>query len=124
VKQMVHAEGTPSRTNFRVIDRVKHPRAGPLALVEAAPITGRMHQIRVHLAHLGHPILGDKIYGQDERCYLEFIETGWTPELEKKLLFSRQALHSHKLEIRTGDFVGAWEAPMPKEMAAWVASSA
>ena len=33
-----------------------------------------MHQIRVHLAHLGHPILGDKIYGPSEHCYLEYIQ--------------------------------------------------
>lgn len=119
VKQMVHEDGASCRTSFRVRQRTDHPNAGKLALVEASPITGRMHQIRVHLAHLGHPILGDKIYGPDERCYLEFIDTGWTPELEKKLLFSRQALHSAKLEVRTGEFVGQWEAPMPKEMAAW-----
>ncbi|HYF34578.1 MAG TPA: RluA family pseudouridine synthase [Prosthecobacter sp.] len=120
VKQMVHPEGTPSRTHFQVRQRVKHGRAGKLALVEAAPVTGRMHQIRVHLAHLGHPVLGDKIYGEDERCYLEFIDTGWTPELEKKLLFSRQALHSNRLEIRAGEFIGQWEAPMPAPMRAWV----
>jgi 23S rRNA pseudouridine1911/1915/1917 synthase len=120
VKQTVHPQGTLSQTHFRVLQRVEHARAGKLALVEAAPFTGRMHQIRVHLAHLGHPVLGDKIYGRDERCYLEFIDTGWTPELEKKLLFSRQALHSNRLEIRTGEFVGHWEAPMPQEMRKWV----
>ncbi|MEM9018805.1 MAG: RNA pseudouridine synthase, partial [Verrucomicrobiota bacterium] len=58
------------------------------------PLTGRMHQIRVHAAHAGYPIVGDKIYGPDESCYLDFIETGWTTELEKKLLLNRQALHA------------------------------
>ena len=120
VKQLVHAEGTPSRTQFQVLQRLEHARAGKLALVEASPVTGRMHQIRVHLAHLGHPVLGDKIYGADERCYLEFIETGWTPDLERKLLFSRQALHSNRLEIRAGEFVGKWEAEMPAEMRVWL----
>ena len=37
--------------------------------------------MRVHLAALGYPIVGDKIYGPDENCYLRFIETGWTEEL-------------------------------------------
>ncbi|MEN3940238.1 RNA pseudouridine synthase [Prosthecobacter sp. SYSU 5D2] len=120
VKQMVHPDGAACQTRFRLLQKTVHPVAGPLALVEAAPVTGRMHQIRVHLAHLGHPILGDKIYGKDERCYLDFIETGWTPDLENRLHFSRQALHSHRLEVRAADFSLAWEAPIPAEMAAWV----
>lgn len=118
VKQLVHPDGAPSRTEFRVLQQVGGER--PLALVEARPITGRMHQIRVHLAHLGHPILGDKIYGPDERCYLDFIETGWTADLERRLGFSRQALHSSRLEVATADFHGAWEAPLPPEMRAWL----
>ncbi|RLB46046.1 MAG: hypothetical protein DRJ42_28570 [Deltaproteobacteria bacterium] len=54
----VRAGGRPSRTEFRVIRR-----AGPRALVEARPTTGRMHQIRVHLADRDAPILGDHLYG-------------------------------------------------------------
>ena len=49
--------------------------------MRAIPQTGRMHQIRVHLAHIGHPVVGDKIYGPNEENYLTFIETGWTPAL-------------------------------------------
>jgi 23S rRNA pseudouridine1911/1915/1917 synthase len=120
VKQMVHDDGTLCQTQFRTLRRVDHERAGNLALVEARPVTGRMHQIRVHLTHLGLPILGDKIYGLDERCYLEFIDTGWTPELEKKILFSRQALHSHRLEVAAEQFSGAWECDLPAEMQAWL----
>lgn len=118
VMQRVHPAGTPCRTDFHLLKTVTHPLAGRLSLVEARPLTGRMHQIRVHLAHLGHPVLGDKIYGPDERCYLDFIETGWTPELERRLLFSRQALHSHWLEV--AGFHPAWTAPLPMEMARWV----
>ena len=120
VRQMVHEDGVPCETLFRTLRRVEHERAGRLALVEARPVTGRMHQIRVHLSHLGLPILGDKIYGLDERCYLEFIDTGWTPGLEKKLFFSRQALHSHRLEIDAREFHGAWECPIPAEMQAFL----
>lgn len=120
VRQMVHENGSPSRTIFRVLQKVSHPVAGPLALIEARPITGRMHQIRVHLAHLGHPILGDKIYGLDERCYLDFIDQGWTEDLKRRLLFSRQALHSHGLEIETPDTHLRWLAPLPREMQAWL----
>jgi len=53
----------------------------------------------VHLASIGHPIVGDKIYGPDEQLYLRFIETGWTGELERQLLLPRHALHSAKLAI-------------------------
>jgi 23S rRNA pseudouridine1911/1915/1917 synthase len=120
VKQMVHPDGSACQTRFRLLKKVEHPVAGRLALVEAAPVTGRMHQLRVHLAHLGHPILGDKIYGEDECCYLDFIETGWTGDLKRRLHFSRQALHSHRLEVKAADFSLAWEAPLPGEMAAWV----
>ena len=69
------------------------------ALIRAIPRTGSTHQIRVHLSSLGHPIVGDKIYGPNEQLYLRFIETGWTPELQKQLLLPRHALHSAKLAI-------------------------
>ena len=69
------------------------------SVIRAIPRTGRTHQIRVHLASIGHPIVGDKIYGPDEQLYLRFIETGWTHELGQKLLLPRHALHSSKLAI-------------------------
>ena len=109
VKQIVHESGAPCRTAFRVLQRFD----SGLTLIEARPETGRMHQIRVHLHHLGLPMVGDKLYGRDDRCYLEFIDTGWTPALEKRLLLPRQALHSWKLELRSDEFSGAWEAPLP-----------
>ena len=75
-----------------------------------------MHQIRVHLAHAGHPVVGDKIYGPDERCYLDFIETGWTTELEKKLLLPRHALHSTRMELEVEGTHFVWECGLPAEM--------
>jgi 23S rRNA pseudouridine1911/1915/1917 synthase len=113
VKQTVHPEGAPCRTQFRVLQRYDEG----FTLIEARPETGRMHQIRVHLHHLGLPIVGDKLYGRDDRCYLEFIDTGWTPSLQKRLLLPRQALHSHRLEIDTEGFHHAWEAPVPDFLA-------
>lgn len=114
VKQIVHDQGAPCLTTFRTLKRLD--RDGEhFALVEAKPETGRMHQIRVHLHHLGLPIVGDKLYGRDERCYLEFIETGWTPELESRLLLPRQALHSSRLELNIPGFPAFWTAPVPGE---------
>jgi 23S rRNA pseudouridine1911/1915/1917 synthase len=83
------------------------------SLVRAIPRTGRTHQIRVHLSSLGHPIVGDKIYGPDEQLYLRFIETGWTPELQEKLLLPRHALHSAKLAI---DGRGEWTSTLAPDL--------
>jgi 23S rRNA pseudouridine1911/1915/1917 synthase len=130
LKQMIHLEGAPAQTEFRVerrftkstAGRARPPGAPPVtptddnkfSLVCAIPRTGRTHQIRVHLSSLGHPIIGDKIYGPDERLYLQFIETGWTPELERRLLLPRHALHSAKLAIE-GEH--EWRSSLPVDLA-------
>jgi 23S rRNA pseudouridine1911/1915/1917 synthase len=122
LKQMIHPAGTPAQTEFRVERRfarlgVPRGRAQPtdkFSLIRAIPRTGRTHQIRVHLASIGHSIVGDKIYGPDEQLYLKFIETGWTRELERQLLLPRHALHSAKLTI---DGKAEWESPLPADLA-------
>jgi 23S rRNA pseudouridine1911/1915/1917 synthase len=60
--------------------------------------------------------VGDKIYGPDEQLYLRFIETGWTRELERRLILPRHALHSAKLTI---DGEIEWESPLPADLAAF-----
>ena len=115
LKQAVHPDGYPALTSFRILKRFKNQEQ-PFALVQAEPKTGRTHQIRVHLAYLGHPIVGDKIYGPDENCYLEFIESDWSPALEAKLLLPRQALHASALSF---EFEGApftFKSPLPPDM--------
>ncbi len=121
VKQTVHPDGAPSATVVTVEKRFTRSstNGGRFSLVRAIPLTGRMHQIRVHLAHIGHPLVGDKIYGPDEGCYLRFIETGWTPELERTLLLPRQALHSALLRLDS-DPPLEWRARLPDDMAAWM----
>lgn len=119
VKQMVHPAGAECRTEFRAIER-REKDGRRISLIEASPVTGRTHQIRVHLSHLGHPIVGDKIYGEDERCYLDFIETGWTPGLEKRLLLPRHALHSRELKATVDGVAHHWTAPLPEDMRAWL----
>jgi 23S rRNA pseudouridine1911/1915/1917 synthase len=114
LKQCVHPAGFPARTRFQVLRRFTRDSA-PFSLVRAFPETGRMHQIRVHLAHAGHPVVGDKIYGPSEDHYLTFIETGWTPALEAALLLRRHALHSALLEIPADAL--RWEAPLPPDLA-------
>lgn len=120
VKQCVHPHGAPCLTDFHVMKRFEKTlpdgRVEPFALVEAAPHTGRMHQIRVHLQFAGYPIVGDKLYGVDEECYLEFMETNWTPSLEERLLLPRQALHSHVLEVKTPELEHRWTAPLTPDL--------
>ncbi len=100
VRQICHPTGKPSRTAFYVLQRLNAQGSSPArALIHCTPTTGRMHQIRVHLAYLGYPILGDKIYGGDEGCYLQFMKTGWTPELAEKLILPRHALHACDIDF-------------------------
>jgi 23S rRNA pseudouridine1911/1915/1917 synthase len=78
-----------------------------------------MHQIRVHLAHAGHPVVGDKLYGPGgPQCYLEFIAGGWTDALEIRLLLPRHALHASGLAF-AGDAFGRleWRSPLPADLA-------
>lgn len=115
VKQIVDPEGKESQTRFEVVRRFEREttNGSRFSLVRCHPRTGRMHQIRVHAAHAGHAIVGDKLYGPDERCYLDFIETGWTPELECILLLDRQALHAASL----GWGGRVWTSPLPADLA-------
>src|SRR2546427_1416002 len=101
LKQMIHPAGAPAQTEFSVERRFERSTSsgGRFSVIRAIPRTGRTHQIRVHLSTIDHPIVGDKIYGPDEQLYLQFIETGWTCELEQRLLLPRHALHSAKLAI-------------------------
>jgi 23S rRNA pseudouridine1911/1915/1917 synthase len=115
LKQAVHPEGSHAFTSFRVVERFTR-RNCPFALIEAEPKTGRTHQIRVHLAHVGSPIVGDKIYGPDENCYLEFIESGWTPSLEAKLFLPRQALHASRLSFEFEGLPYSFEASLPLDL--------
>lgn len=78
VEQEVSATGKPALTYYRVIDVNFDSQ---YSLLELTLATGRTHQIRVHLSHLGHPLVGDDLYGGSRE------------------LFSRQALHAYKMEL-------------------------
>lgn len=124
LKQTVHPDGVPARTRFAVERRFTHGKNGRFALLRAVPETGRLHQVRVHAASLGHPLVGDKIYGPDETLYLRFIETGWTPELARALLLDRHALHAATLGFP--DLCGVpqrWAAPLPADLTGFLGGS-
>ncbi|HST30301.1 MAG TPA: RNA pseudouridine synthase [Chthoniobacterales bacterium] len=119
LKQMIHRKGASAVTEFRVEHLFEKltSTGNRFALIRAIPKTGRTHQIRVHLASLGFPIVGDKIYGPNEKFYLEFIKSGWTPNLEGQLLLPRHALHSVELSIENEK---VWIAELPEDLAQFV----
>lgn len=93
----VHPEGKASRTFIRPLQYFPDTDT---TLVEASPYTGRQHQIRVHLFHVEHPIVGDPIYGQNEDNAVRFLDREMT--VEERLTntgASRLLLHAHSLEF-------------------------
>ena len=109
VKQAVLMSGKEATTHYRAIDRFKSHTH-----VKAILETGRTHQIRVHLSHVGHSLIGDPMYGGRVRFPKKASE-----ELKDALVnFTRQALHSKKLTLThpiSGEIM-SWKAPLPDDM--------
>jgi len=116
-KRVVSPAGKPSITEFLVERRL----AG-FTVVRLQPQTGRAHQLRVHMAWLGYPIVGDKVYGPDERLYLEFIEKGVTEEMLGKLLLPRHALHAARVTLCQPPM--SFTAPLPEDMRVFIGEHA
>lgn len=95
---VVKKHGKASVTDFKVVARFPQPadRAG-FAHVECRPLTGRTHQIRVHLAASGTPILNDPFYGNEARLMLSDLKRGYKGREEERPLIGRLALHAAAL---------------------------
>jgi 23S rRNA pseudouridine1911/1915/1917 synthase len=110
IKDCVRADGAPARTEYWVERRFSGPCQtslshqvstinSPFSLLRVLPHTGRKHQIRIHLAHLGHPVVGDKLYGGDEDLYLALVEGRLTAEQWRRLLLPHHALHAREVRF-------------------------
>lgn len=116
LRRGIHPSGQEAETNFTVLERRQRLSGGePYSLVRAEPRTGRTHQIRVHLAGLGHPIVGDKLYDGDGSWYLKFIQKGFTLAMENALWRPHHALHASELSFVDGDRLFQFKAPLPAD---------
>ena len=101
IKDRVRSDGLPSQTEYEVVRYFQHSSLAAGArsnadftLLRVRPLTGRKHQIRIHLAHISHPIVGDKLYGGDEDLYLALVEDRLTTEQKAQLMLPHHALHA------------------------------
>jgi 23S rRNA pseudouridine1911/1915/1917 synthase len=113
MKIAVQAGGQESHTRWRVVER-----RGAFALLACTLLTGRQHQIRVHLAAIGHPIVGDKLYGPDDELFLKGARKELAAEDLAALHLPRHALHSHRLAWTSPTTGARCEAvsPLPREL--------
>lgn len=111
--------GFPAITEYQV-----EKRFCGFTMLRVLPRTGRMHQIRVHLSAIGHPIVGDRVYCPDASVYVRYLKEGFSDELKKKLLLPRQALHASSLKFihPAKKEPLRIECPIPQDMAEFISS--
>ncbi|MGF1656558.1 MAG: RluA family pseudouridine synthase [Verrucomicrobiales bacterium] len=122
VKHGVLPQGQSARTRFvceQLYEGEQWP-GGKGALLRVYPETGRTHQIRVHAAWCGLPLLGDKLYGANQQCYLDFAAGGWSLDLQVALGHPRHALHACGLGMLWNSTFREWQLPLPPDLQEFV----
>lgn len=115
-RMVTHVKGKPSLTDYQVIENFRL-----FSWVQFRIHTGRTHQIRVHMQHIGHSIVCDELYGSDEPVYISSLKRNYhlskNEEAEKPIL-SRLALHSSQLIFYLNNQPYSFEAALPKDLRA------
>ncbi|MEM6726167.1 MAG: RluA family pseudouridine synthase [Bacteroidota bacterium] len=114
-RMVVHKSGKPSQTRFEVVQEFGH-----YSLIKAEPLTGRQHQIRVHMSAIGHPLLVDPIYNNKDGFYLSEIKRKYNlgKDQEERPLIGRTTLHAAAISFEHphSKETVRFEAPLPKDM--------
>lgn len=126
IKDCVRSDGAEASTEFWVERDFQKPigatsdtavRSASLAgtlstfsLLRVVPHTGRKHQIRIHLAYVGHPIVGDKLYGPDEELYLALVDNRLSPQDWARLILPYHALHAAQVQFQWSDELKVFQA--------------
>jgi 23S rRNA pseudouridine1911/1915/1917 synthase len=115
-KMAVRESGRHAVTHWEVLETFSGRGGKPAVSLLACQLeTGRTHQIRVHLAHIGHPLLGDAVYGAHFKTRANTLAP---PAQAALAALGRQALHAYRLTLehpKTGEIL-EWEAPLPQDL--------
>ena len=108
-------KGKPSITLYKVI--AEYPG---YSYLDIKPLTGRTHQIRIHLKYIGHPLMVDKTYGHHQQFLLSSIKYKYKNKSSERPLLTRTPLHATRLTIpvRSSESEYNWQAPLAKDMKA------
>jgi 23S rRNA pseudouridine1911/1915/1917 synthase len=115
-KMITHAKGKPSLTDYKVIENFRL-----FSWLKFRIHTGRTHQIRVHMQHIGHSIVCDELYGSDEPVYISSLKRNYhlsKSKEEEKPILSRLALHSSQIKFSLYGEQYDFEAEIPKDLKA------
>jgi 23S rRNA pseudouridine1911/1915/1917 synthase len=122
IKDCVRSDGAAARTEFFVERRFRRD-GRDFTAVRVIPQSGRKHQIRIHLAAIGHPIVGDKLYGGNEALYLAFVRGELTEAGRRELILTHHALHCRAIGFIWRGEAKQFQAPLEETLAKFIDAS-